>query len=188
MNKRQHIKCVAVAPLVHLSGATSVCTKFCKLSIFLILIWFDNLSGTVVLSISLISPTGGSVIQLASHHDLRLIRRIGEGRRAGVEMWSAMLSSSGGKGRCHHRVAVKKVMIGEDTDLVWVQSQLENLRRASMWCRNVCTFHGATRVEDGCLSLIMDRCNGSVLTEMQRNEGRLTLEQILRYSSLIFLS
>ncbi|XAR63544.1 Non-specific serine/threonine protein kinase [Bertholletia excelsa] len=123
---------------------------------------------------------GGSVIELASHHDLRLIRRIGEGRRAGVEMWAAVLS--GGPGRCRHRVAVKKVAIGDDTDLVWIQTQLENLRRASMWCRNVCTFHGATRM-DGCLSLIMDKCNGSVQTEMQRNEGRLTLEQILRYGA-----
>ncbi|KAA8537339.1 hypothetical protein F0562_026974 [Nyssa sinensis] len=123
---------------------------------------------------------GGSVIELASHQDLRLIRRIGEGRWAGVEMWSGLLS--GGPGRCRHRVAVKKVAIGDDTDMGWVQSQLENLRRASMWCRNVCTFHGATRTE-GCLSLIMDRCNGSVQTEMQRNEGRLTLEQILRYGA-----
>ncbi|KAL6981093.1 nicotinamide N-methyltransferase [Sarracenia purpurea var. burkii] len=122
----------------------------------------------------------GSVIELASHHDLRMIRRIGEGRRAGMEMWAGVLS--GGPGRCNHRVAVKKVAIGEDTDLVWVQSQLDNLRRASMWCRNVCAFHGATRME-GCLSLIMDRCNGSVHTEMQRNEGRLTLEQILRYGA-----
>ncbi|CAL5330573.1 unnamed protein product [Camellia sinensis] len=126
------------------------------------------------------SSRGGSGIELASHHDLRLVRRIGEGRRAGVEMWAGVLS--GGQGQCRHRVAVKKVAIGDDDDmdLVWVQSQLENLRRASMWCRNVCVFHGATRME-GCLSLIMDRCNGSVQTEMQRNEGRLTLEQILRY-------
>jgi E3 ubiquitin-protein ligase KEG len=95
-------------------------------------------------------------------------------------MWSAVLS--GGRGLCRHRVAVKKVAIGIDTDLVWVQSQLESLRRASMWCRNVCTFHGVTKL-DACLSLIMDKCNGSVLTEMQRNEGRLTLEQILRYGA-----
>ncbi|XP_059652018.1 E3 ubiquitin-protein ligase KEG isoform X2 [Cornus florida] len=124
---------------------------------------------------------GGAVIELASHQDLRLIRLIGEERKAGVETWSAVLS--GGPGRCRHRVAVKKIVIrDDDADLVWVQNQLENLRRASMWCRNVCTFHGATRTED-CLSLIMDKCSGSVHTEMQRNEGRLTLEQILRYGA-----
>ncbi|GFZ02437.1 protein kinase [Actinidia rufa] len=124
---------------------------------------------------------GGTVIELAAHQDLRLVRRIGEGRWAGVEMWTAVLSG-GGAVRCRHRVAVKKVTIGEETDLVWVQSQLESLRRASMWCRNVCAFHGAMKME-GCLSLVIDRCNGSIQTEMQRNEGRLTLEQILRYGA-----
>ncbi|PSS24307.1 E3 ubiquitin-protein like [Actinidia chinensis var. chinensis] len=124
---------------------------------------------------------GGTVIELAAHQDLRLIRRIGEGRRAGVEMLAAVLLGGGAR-RCRHRVAVKKVVIGEETDLVWLQSKLESLRRASMWCRNVCAFHGARKME-GCLSLVMDRCNGSVQTEMQRNEGRLTLEQILRYGA-----
>ncbi|XP_042520252.1 E3 ubiquitin-protein ligase KEG isoform X2 [Macadamia integrifolia] len=135
---------------------------------------------------------GGSVIDLASHQDLRLIRRLGEGRRAGVEMWFAVLyggsslsssnSSSSATGRCRHRVAVKRVAVGDDTDLVWVQSQLENLRRASMWCRNVCTFHGATRL-DGRLCLVMDKYSGSIQLEMQQNKGRLTLEQILRYGA-----
>ncbi|KAF8398239.1 hypothetical protein HHK36_017165 [Tetracentron sinense] len=130
----------------------------------------------------------GSVIDLSSHHDLRLVRRLGEGRRAGVEMWSGVLSgglsssSSPASGRCRHRVAVKKVPVGEDMDMVWVQSQLEKLRRTSMWCRNVCTFHGATRM-DGRLCLIMDRYSGSVQSQMQQNEGRLTLEQILRYGA-----
>ncbi|KAK3025651.1 hypothetical protein RJ639_040637 [Escallonia herrerae] len=127
---------------------------------------------------------GDTVIELASHQDLRLVRRIGEGRRNGVEMWTAVLS--GGARRCRHRVAVKKVVVGEDIDSVWVQGQLESLRRSSMWCRNVCTFHGATRT-DGCLALVMDKCKGSVLTEMQRNEGRLTLEQILRFFHFIVL-
>ncbi|CBI35107.3 hypothetical protein VitviT2T_020215 [Vitis vinifera] len=126
------------------------------------------------------SSSCGPVIELASHQDLRLVKRIGEGRRAGVEMWAAVLS--GGSGRCRHGVAAKKVVVGEDTDLGWVQNRLDNLRRASMWCRNVCTFHGATKME-GSLCLIMDRCNGSVQSEMQRNEGRLTLEQILRYGA-----
>lgn len=121
---------------------------------------------------------GGSVIELAVHHDLRFVKRIGEGRRAGVEMWAAVLSS----GRCRHKVAVKKMVVGEETDLVWVQGQLESLRRASMWCRNVCTFHGAMMI-DGCLCLVMDKCYGTVQSEMQRNEGRLTLEQILRYGA-----
>ncbi|KAL0387791.1 UNVERIFIED_CONTAM: E3 ubiquitin-protein ligase KEG [Sesamum radiatum] len=115
-----------------------------------------------------------------------MVKRIGEGssRRAGVEMWAAVVSGRG----CKHKMAVKKVAIGEETDVVWMQGQLEELRRKSMWCRNVCTFHGATRMENS-LCLVMDRCHGSVQTAMQRNEGRLTLEQILRYrlSSLYIL-
>ncbi|KAK9048741.1 hypothetical protein SSX86_032292, partial [Deinandra increscens subsp. villosa] len=48
----------------------------------------------------------------------------------GVEMWSAVVC--GKSGRCRHRVAVKKlVVIREDTDLVWVQNQVEELRRSS---------------------------------------------------------
>lgn len=131
---------------------------------------------------------GGSAIDLGSHHDLRLVRQLGESRRAGQEMWSAVLSAASSSsssttvGGCRHRVAVKRVTLGEDTDLVWLQSRLENLRRASMWCRNVCTFHGAMRM-DGRLCLIMDRCSGSIQSEMQQNEGRLTLEQILRYGA-----
>lgn len=123
----------------------------------------------------------GAVIELGLHGELKLVRRIGEGRRAGVEMWAAVVLG-GGKGRCRHRVAVKKLAeeaVGEGTDWVWVQGQLEGLRKASMWCRNVCAFHGVRKVE-GCLSIVMDICNGSVQTEMRRNEGRLTLEQILR--------
>ncbi|OVA18516.1 Protein kinase domain [Macleaya cordata] len=125
---------------------------------------------------------GGSLIDLSSHNDLRFIRRLGEGRRIGVEMWSGVLSGSSSTEKCRHQVAVKKVMLGDETDLVWVQNQLENLRRSSMWCRNVCTFHGATKM-DGRLCLVMDRYSGSVLSEMQQNEGRLTLEQILRYGA-----
>ncbi|CAH1448710.1 unnamed protein product [Lactuca virosa] len=130
------------------------------------------------------ASSSNGLIELGSHQDLRMVRRIGEGpgrKGSGVEMWSAVLS--GKSGRCRHRVAVKKlVVIGEDTDLVWVQNELDDLRRKSMWCRNVCKFHGATKVDE-CLALIMDKCNGSVETEMQRNEGRLTLEQILRYGA-----
>ncbi|KAG5130727.1 hypothetical protein JHK84_037124 [Glycine max] len=105
---------------------------------------------------------------------LRLVRRIGEGGRAGVETWTAVM---GGGGR---KVAVKKVEAVEEMELV--MEKLELLQRGSMWCRNVCTFHGAVRVGDG-LWLVMDRCNGSIQSEMQRNEGRLTLEQVLRYGA-----
>lgn len=140
------------------------------------------------------SSSGGGcapVIELGgggggAHNDLKLVRRIGEGRRAGVEMWMAVISGGGGevgRQRCRHNVAVKKVAVAEGIDLDWVQGKLEDLRRASMWCRNVCTFHGTMRVEDS-LCLVMDKCYGSVQSEMQRNEGRLTLEQVLR--SLIF--
>lgn len=128
------------------------------------------------------SSSGGCepVIEVGAHPDLKLVRRIGEGRRAGVEMWTAVIGGSGGGGRCRHHVAVKKVAVAEGMDLEWVQGMLENLRRASMWCRNVCTFHGAMRYEES-LCLVMDRCYGSVQSEMQRNEGRLTLEQVLRF-------
>lgn len=120
----------------------------------------------------------GTRIDLGVHKEVKMVRRIGEGssRRAGVEMWAAVVSGRG----CKHKVAAKKVIIGEQTDAVWMQGQLEELRRKSMWCRNVCTFHGATRIESS-LCLLMDRCHGSLQTAMQRNEGRLTLEQILRF-------
>lgn len=104
--------------------------------------------------------------------------KLGEGRRAGVEMWAGWIS--GAHGRCRHKVAVKKVVVGEEMEVDWVIGQLENLRRASMWCRNVCTFHGVLRME-GCLGLVMDKCSGSVHSAMQGSEGRLTLEQILRF-------
>lgn len=134
---------------------------------------------------ALASSSGGCgpVIELGTHQELKWVRKIGEGRRAGVEVWEVVIGSGSG-GRCRHRVAVKKVAVGDDgaaMDMEWVQGQLENLRRMSMWCRNVCTFHGAVRNEDGSLCLFLDRCHGSVQSEMQRNEGRLTLEQILRF-------
>lgn len=120
-----------------------------------------------------------SCLEVGLGHELRMVKRLGVGR--GVEMWLGVLS--GKLGRCRHRVAVKKlVVVGEDTDLVWVESELEELRRKAMWCRNVCRFHGVRKV-DGCVALVMDKCNGSVETEMSVNEGRLTLEQILRYGA-----
>lgn len=123
----------------------------------------------------------GPVIDVGVHKDLKLLRRIGEGRRDGVEMWTAVLCGGGSAStRCRHQVVVKKVAVGDGMDLGWVLEQLESLRRASMWCRNVCTFHGAMEM-DGSLYLVMDRCYGSVQSKMQQNEGRLTLEQILRF-------
>ncbi|KAJ0648783.1 putative non-specific serine/threonine protein kinase [Helianthus annuus] len=93
-------------------------------------------------------------------------------------MWLGVVS--GKTGRCRHHVAVKKVGgIGEGENVMRVESGLEELRRKAMWCRNVCRFHGVVKV-DGCLGLVMDECSGSVETEMRSNEGRLTLEQILR--------
>ncbi|XP_072984239.1 E3 ubiquitin-protein ligase KEG [Typha latifolia] len=133
-----------------------------------------------------------SPIDLSSHQDLKLLRRIGESRRAGQETWSAVLSwgpasSSSvvpgrGAGRCRHQVVVKRIAVTGDMVLDSLQSQLERLRRASMWCRNVCTFHGAIRM-DGYLCLVMDKYEGSIQSEMQQNKGRLTLEQILRYGA-----
>ncbi|XP_038679268.1 E3 ubiquitin-protein ligase KEG-like [Tripterygium wilfordii] len=122
----------------------------------------------------------GPVLELGTHQEVKLVRKIGEGRRAGVETWAAVIG--GAHGRCRHRVAVKKVPLSEGMEVDWVQGQLDKLRRATMWCRNVCTFHGAVRM-DGSLGLVMDSCYGSVQSEMQRNEGRLTLEQILRYGA-----
>jgi E3 ubiquitin-protein ligase KEG len=74
---------------------------------------------------------------------------------------------------------VKRVPIPVGDGLEGVQEEVERLRRASSWCRNVCTFHGAIRV-GGHLCFVMDRYVGSVLAEMQQDGGRLTLEQILR--------
>ncbi|CAA0831427.1 E3 ubiquitin-protein ligase KEG [Striga hermonthica] len=126
----------------------------------------------------------GRRIDLGLHKEVKMVRRIGDGSspRPGVEMWAAVVSGRG----CKHKMAVKKVVVRDEIDVVWMQGQLEELRRKSMWCRNVCTFHGATRLE-GNLCLVMDRCHGSVQTAMQRNGGRLTLEQILRYGADIAL-
>ncbi|XP_057520201.1 E3 ubiquitin-protein ligase KEG [Amaranthus tricolor] len=128
----------------------------------------------------------GGAIELANHGDLRFLQRIGEGKRAGAEMWTGILGGGArdpSRGRCRHKVAVRKVSITEEMDVMWVQNHLENLRQAAKWCRNVCTFHGVSRAVDNYLCLVMDRCYGSLQSAMQRNEGRLTLEQILRYGA-----
>lgn len=132
------------------------------------------------------SSSCGPVIEVGAHPEMKLVKRIGEegSGGGGVEMWDATVA--GGGGRCKHRVAVKKMCLTEDMDVDWMQGQLESLRKASMWCRNVCTFHGVVKM-DGSMCLLMDRCFGSVQSEMQRNEGRLTLEQILRLLLLCFV-
>ncbi|KAK8631230.1 hypothetical protein V6N13_079987 [Hibiscus sabdariffa] len=132
----------------------------------------------------------GPVIELTAHPEVKLVRKIegrgeGKGGRAGVETWAAVISGGGGGGgrRCKHKVAVKKVGAMEGMDGEWVQGQLESLRRASMWCRNVCTFHGVIKLEESSLGIVMDRCHGSIQSAMFNNEGRLTLEQVLRYGA-----
>lgn len=127
----------------------------------------------------------GPVIDVGAHPEVKLVKKIGEARsKSGMETWTAVIGGGGvhGKKVCRHRVAVKKVEIGEEMEVDWVLGQLESLRKAAMWCRNVCTFHGVVKM-DGCLGIVTDRCYGSVESEMQRNEGRLTLEQILRYGA-----
>ncbi|XP_050234295.1 E3 ubiquitin-protein ligase KEG isoform X2 [Mercurialis annua] len=123
----------------------------------------------------------GPVIELGGHQEVKLLKKIGEGRRAGVDTWTGVIGGGGG-GKCKHKVAVKRVEIGEEMEVEFVLGQLESLRRSSMWCRNVCKFHGVVKM-NGYLGLVMDRCCGSVQSEMLRNEGRLTLEQILRYGA-----
>ncbi|KAK1277592.1 E3 ubiquitin-protein ligase KEG [Acorus gramineus] len=110
-----------------------------------------------------------------------MVRRLGEGQTAGRETWAAVLSGSRG---CRHRVAVKRVASSatEGLDLEWVKGQLDRLQRASMWCSNACAFHGAMTVGEN-LCLVMDQYCGSVEGEMKKNNGRLTLEQILRYGA-----
>lgn len=97
-------------------------------------------------------------------------------------MWAGTLSRGGRGGeakRCKHQVAVKRVPVAAGDGLEGVQEEVERLRRASTWCRNVCVFHGSVRV-GGHLCFVMDRYAGSVQAEMRQNGGRLTLEQILR--------
>ncbi|XP_057479281.1 E3 ubiquitin-protein ligase KEG-like [Actinidia eriantha] len=116
-------------------------------------------------------------IGVLRHGDLRLVEKLVEGRRAEVEVWKGLLSGGGGR-----RVAVKRVKIGEGRDADGVVRELEKLRNYAMWCRNVCGLYGAT-VVDGHVCIVMGKCYGSVQLEMQKNEGRLTLEQILRFGA-----
>ncbi|KAK8574582.1 hypothetical protein V6N12_062272 [Hibiscus sabdariffa] len=161
--------------------------------------FFHDLSGCRINRGSHASSSGGAaaagcgpVLELTAHPEVKLVRKIegkweGKGGRAGVETWAAVISgvySGGGGGRrCKHKMVVKKVGAMEGMDGEWVQGQLESLRRASMWCRNVCTFHGVIKLEESSLGIVMDRCHGSIQSAMLNNEGRLTLEQVLRYGA-----
>ncbi|KAF7119469.1 hypothetical protein RHSIM_Rhsim13G0208400 [Rhododendron simsii] len=129
---------------------------------------------------TLIRKTKFPCLDISRQGNLRLVQKLSDGRRVGVEVWKGVVGG-GGTGR---QVAVKRVKIGEGMDVDWMLGELERLRRASMWCRNVCGFHGAM-VVDGHLCLVMDKGYGSVQLEMQRNEGRLTLKQILRFGAAI---
>ncbi|KAI4972439.1 hypothetical protein ZWY2020_003364 [Hordeum vulgare] len=132
------------------------------------------------------APPPCTSLDLASHPDLKLARRIGSGPPgpAGQEVCVATLSragrpGAGGAKRCKHPVAVKRVPLSAADEVEGVQEEVERLRRASTWCRNVCTFHGTVKL-DGHLCFVMDRYPGSVQEDMRQNGGRLTLEQILR--------
>ncbi|XP_024545688.1 E3 ubiquitin-protein ligase KEG isoform X2 [Selaginella moellendorffii] len=120
----------------------------------------------------------GIPVDLGSHI-MRLVKPLGTGPRAGQDVWSGTLSGPGG---CRHKVAVKRIDAAAGMELEWVQAKIENLRRAAMWCHNVCAVYGACK-KDGKLCIVMDRYQNSVQSMMQQNEGRLTLEQILRYGA-----
>lgn len=129
--------------------------------------------------------SSSGAIEVGVHSEVKWVKKIGEGRRAGVEVWAAEIRGRGAIGRTNsHKVAVKRIPIAEGMDVDWVMGQLDTLKRTSMWCRNVCTFHGVSRM-DGFLGLVMDKCSGSVQSAMHKNEGRLTLEQILRFCSIL---
>ncbi|XP_039051688.1 E3 ubiquitin-protein ligase KEG-like isoform X1 [Hibiscus syriacus] len=160
--------------------------------------FFHDLAGGRINRGSHASSSGGTaataecglVIELTAHPELKLVKKIegkreGKGGRAGVETWAAVISGvyGGGRRRCKHKVAVKKVGAMEGMDGEWVHGQLESLRRTSMWCRNVCTFHGVIKLEESSLGIVMDRCHGSIQSAMLNNEGRLILEQVLRYGA-----
>ncbi|KAM7280536.1 hypothetical protein ACFE04_007670 [Oxalis oulophora] len=84
-----------------------------------------------------------------------------------------------GKGCKHKEVVIRSVRTADVADLGCVEKELESLKRKSMWCRNVCGFYGVVRREDE-LCIVMEKCNGSVQSQMQKSGGRLTLDQILR--------
>lgn len=126
---------------------------------------------------------GSERIDLGVHKEVKMVERIGEGKKTwfgGVEVWAGLAVGR----KCKHKVVVKKFVVREEMDVVGMEGRLEELCRKSMWCRNVCTFHGVKRMDDGNVGLVMDRCCGSVKTVMERSGGRPTLEQILRFDVL----
>lgn len=122
---------------------------------------------------------GGIILDLASH-SLRLLRVLSTGPRSGQDVWAGVIAGPGG---CRHKVTVKRLDIPDGMDLDWIQGRIDNLRRAAMWCQNVCTVYGACE-KDGKLCIVMEKYVSSVQNVMSQNEGRLTLEQILRYTVL----
>lgn len=124
-------------------------------------------------------PACGGIYPGLGSHSIRLMHSLGKGPRPGQELWSGLLIGPSG---CKHKVAIKSLQVPDGMDLDWVQSRLENLRRTAMWCQNVCAFYGACE-QDGKLCIVMDKYFGSVQEKMQKNEGRLTLEQVLRYGA-----
>ncbi|MED6205277.1 hypothetical protein PIB30_016260 [Stylosanthes scabra] len=121
----------------------------------------------------------GPVIEVGAHPEMRLVKRIGGGGEGGggVETWRAVIG--GGGWRCRHSVVVKEVA-EEGAEMMEL---VERVRRGSMWCRNVCKVYGVKKWE-GRLWIVMERCyGGSIQSAMNRNGGRLTLEQVLRYGA-----
>ena len=81
---------------------------------------------------------------------------------------------------------MKRVEMFSESDLGWIQAKMEGLRRATMWCQNVCAIHGLV-VKEGKLCVVMDKYQMSLTEAMRLNGGRLTLEQILRFVRLYSL-
>lgn len=60
----------------------------------------------------------GRRIDLGVHKEVKLLKRMGEGssRRAEVQTWAAVVSGGG----CKHKMSVKKFVITDDMDVVWM--------------------------------------------------------------------
>ncbi|GBG60914.1 hypothetical protein CBR_g16035 [Chara braunii] len=121
----------------------------------------------------------GSFLEVSAHN-LRFIKMIGSSAsRPGQEVWVALLTGNGG---CRHKVAVKKMDMPAGVNIEWITQRVDNLRRATMWCQNVCTLYGVCE-KDGKLCIVMEKHVASVQMVMRMGEGRLTVEQILRYGA-----
>ncbi|KAJ9565742.1 hypothetical protein OSB04_001708 [Centaurea solstitialis] len=108
------------------------------------------------------SSSSNGLIELGSHREVRMVKRIGDGKGNGKGGGSGDVVGGGG----------------------W------EVREVSASCggeeaggdRGGYGFGLGAEPARG-FEAEVDVCNGSVETEMQRNEGRLTLEQILRYGA-----